>query len=568
MHFPRTMRTPIALTVFGLILAAVGVAMWVLADTGNDAPGSSAEAPPAEDRPASAVDEGSEAPDEAQGRVVDGLVALYDFDEGQGSLVHDLAGAELHLQVPSSAVWEEGRLRLVEPGLIDSVRPATELVRRVVWSNEITIEAWVEPSKLEQTGPARIVTISADIEHRNITLGQESSDVAVRLRTSATNLNGLPESLVSSAEVIRPGPMQLVYTRDADGRAVLYVDGRQVVTGSDDGELAEWEHRFHLGLGDEFGDDGRPWLGAYDLVAIYDRALLAPEVERNREAGRHMYERGGQGPSTAEGGPPAGDQDPRFGPVDLDPWPTDATTGWRGAGLSEEDLVPQEPLVVTEDGAVIEEVDIVAPPGEGLAIEVRANDVTVRNCRLQGGGELSGPIVIEDGFRGLVIEYCELIGHGAQTANLVRGSHMTLRRNHIHNGRNGPRLGANVLIEENYIHGLVVSGGSHNDGMQSGGGCDVIVRGNHIHNEHDQTSALNLGGTWKDPCVTGYVAEGNLLRGGGYALYFAADAATGMVRDNVFTRESRWGPAHPSARADTWEGNRYADGEPVACPAC
>jgi hypothetical protein len=75
----------------------------------------------------------------------------------------------------------------------------------------------------------------------------------------------------------------VVYTREASGRATIYVNGipraRRIVGG----DLSNWSEGFRLALANE-ATGGRPWFGEFHLVAIYGRALSAREVRRNRAA--------------------------------------------------------------------------------------------------------------------------------------------------------------------------------------------------------------------------------------------------------------------------------------------
>ena len=51
-------------------------------------------------------------------------------------------------------------------------------------SNEI----WAKADNLTQRGPARLVTYSYNAGHRNITLGQDGTDMKVRIRTAAEDI--------------------------------------------------------------------------------------------------------------------------------------------------------------------------------------------------------------------------------------------------------------------------------------------------------------------------------------------------------------------------------------------
>lgn len=227
--------------------------------------------------------------DQPPARVTDGLQALYTFEEGRGKLVRDVsnAGGPLHLTIEdqSAVEWTDRGLVVKSSTLIASRETPQRLVEAVKQSNALTLEAWITPAKVTQAGPARIVTLSESPNARNFTLGQEGDKFDVRFRTTATGRNGIP-SLTSPDRAVQTKPTHVVYTRDGGGRATLYVDGRNRATRNVGGTVSNWDNSFRLALGNELSKD-RPWHGTLHLVALYDRALSADEVQRNRAAGAH-----------------------------------------------------------------------------------------------------------------------------------------------------------------------------------------------------------------------------------------------------------------------------------------
>ncbi|GAB5403043.1 MAG: DUF1592 domain-containing protein [Aureliella sp.] len=143
-------------------------------------------------------------------------------------------------------------------------------------SGAFSIELWLKTNALKQSGPARIVTISRNTSERNFTIGQDGRRIQVRMRTSATDNNGLPP--LQSPQLLKIGKWyHVVYSRAADGREAIYVDGKQVASGRRSGSLGNWNESYRLSLGDEVGG-GRLWKGQLQLVRIFARPITASEA--------------------------------------------------------------------------------------------------------------------------------------------------------------------------------------------------------------------------------------------------------------------------------------------------
>ena len=223
----------------------------------------------------------------ASNRVENGLIVSYDFDEVDGRTVHDRSGVgealDLIIDRPGSVSWEDGKLSVVSPTKIVSYKSARKIVDALKQSNALSLEAWVTPATTDQTGPARIVSLSANPSFRNFTLGQDTDHFDVRLRTTKKDANGNP-STAAPAKSLAAKLTHIVFTRDAAGSAVITVDGQPVVTAAVGGDLTNWDASHRMTLANEVTGD-RPWLGTLHLVAIYSRALSAEEVLQNYAAG-------------------------------------------------------------------------------------------------------------------------------------------------------------------------------------------------------------------------------------------------------------------------------------------
>ncbi|MEM9191645.1 MAG: LamG-like jellyroll fold domain-containing protein [Myxococcota bacterium] len=275
--------------------AAVPDAM--IADTSIDRPldapadsrldADASDANPVDADASDAVGDG-DAGDAAVGRVTADLVVLYEFDEGIGSTVGDTSGVgtplDLAIVDPPNVTWGAGTLTIGTATRIESGGPASKVTTACIASDEITVEAWILTSDLMQDGPARIVTNSASTVLRNFTLGQRPDRWIFRLRSTVSSLNALPELLTASGTA-SAAVTHLVYTRTSLGAGTLYGDGMVVGLQARDGDFSTWDATYGLALGNEFGSTSRPFLGTYHLVAIYCRALTAPEVLQNFAAG-------------------------------------------------------------------------------------------------------------------------------------------------------------------------------------------------------------------------------------------------------------------------------------------
>ena len=223
---------------------------------------------------------------EGRKRVTKGLHALYTFQEGGGGAIRDLSrqGDPLPLKIAdlNAVKWTRAGLTVEDSTLISTPAPKA-FMQAVRKSKAVTLEAWITPADLKQSGPARILTISSGTSQRNFTLGQDGDKYDVRFRTKNTDANGQP-SLGSPGGTVQLRKTHVVYTRDSAGQAKLYIDGKERAARDVNGDISNWNHDFILALGNETSKD-RPWRGTFHLVALYSQALSAGEVRQNYDAG-------------------------------------------------------------------------------------------------------------------------------------------------------------------------------------------------------------------------------------------------------------------------------------------
>ncbi len=226
--------------------------------------------------------------DVAGGRVTDGLVALYQFDDGSGTTVSDTSGVapalDLEIADLPNVTWLAGGLSVDSSTQIASPGAATKIVTACQLTNELTVEAWVKPANDTQAGPARVVTMSQDTGARNFQLGQDADLWIGRIRSAISNDNGAPYVPGVDGD-LELALTHLVMTRSSDGIRTFYVNGVPQATNIVGGDFSTWDTDYRLALANEFVTLNRTWLGEYYLIAIYNRALSAVEVGRNYTAG-------------------------------------------------------------------------------------------------------------------------------------------------------------------------------------------------------------------------------------------------------------------------------------------
>ncbi|MHB8866288.1 MAG: LamG-like jellyroll fold domain-containing protein [Pirellulaceae bacterium] len=157
----------------------------------------------------------------------------YTFREGSGDVVRDVSGMgePLNLKVDTTDAvhWlPEGGLRIASPTRIASEGAADKIAQAISRSGELTLEAWVKPANMTQSGPARIVTFSADTSRRNFTLGQAGGEYEVRFRTTATSPNGEPSLWSSSQDAHAGPPFSALRSATGDLAVVYFASGGQV----------------------------------------------------------------------------------------------------------------------------------------------------------------------------------------------------------------------------------------------------------------------------------------------------------------------------------------------------
>lgn len=244
-------------------------------------------------------------------------------------------------------------------------------------------------------------------------------------------------------------------------------------------------------------------------------------------------------------------------------FPSAATTGVP-AGVT---LTPYTgPATITKAGTVIDGALITVP----LVIAAGADNVTIRNSKIRAEGYW---LVLNDaGAKNLVIEDTELDGKGNANGDAaVGGRNYTLNRVNIHGTVDGLKLGDNVTVRDTYIHDLVLTADSHNDGAQNLDGQNITIEHNTIIVGDGATSAILLStgsGAQRDILI-----DNNLLGGGAFTVYGGYEAGrddlsrvsniritNNHISTAVFPRGGAYGPFTSIDAPVVTSGNVWHDG--------
>ncbi len=226
-------------------------------------------------------------------------------------------------------------------------------------------------------------------------------------------------------------------------------------------------------------------------------------------------------------------------------------------GPSDETLLtPSGSLIITQDGAVIENANITG------SVTIRANNVTLRNFRIDGGGTFYG-IRANEGYTGGLFEDGEITN--IRSAGIL-GTGFIADRLEIHeSGGDGLKVqgsGGPTVVMRSWIHHLGTNDGAHADGNQSRSGQDIQFIGNHCDMPITDPAPYK-----SNACMFLQTAEGpldnveirdNWLNGGNYTIY--CNGTNIRVIGNRFGREYRYGIRNNCSGPDTrWSGNVWDD---------
>jgi glycopeptide antibiotics resistance protein len=150
------------------------------------------------------------------------LVASYQFT-GEAPY-QDKTGKQPDLQWRGESTIQNEKGVLLSPNhWLQTATPVTSLSESISKTSSFTISTTLTSAKKEQTGPARIISLSNDSYLRNFTLGQQGSDLVFRVRTPLTGANASDVRLEVPDVFNDLKPHQIVITYSKSS-LIIYVD--------------------------------------------------------------------------------------------------------------------------------------------------------------------------------------------------------------------------------------------------------------------------------------------------------------------------------------------------------
>ncbi len=189
---------------------------------------------------------------------------VYDLSKGPESI--GTIGFDLRTK---NIVYSEAGLDLDAGTYAQGTRPASEISGAIQNAGAATIELVCTPAATEQTGPARILTLSKGLDVRNITAAQEGDAFVLRVRTPRSGANGSTFPSVWPG-VFRAGERVSIVVTTTGGRSRLWVNGE---------DFGEREHISQLGDWLKIRSAGKSWIAG--LVLFAPLGLIAMRIGRS-----------------------------------------------------------------------------------------------------------------------------------------------------------------------------------------------------------------------------------------------------------------------------------------------
>jgi Concanavalin A-like lectin/glucanases superfamily len=225
-----------------------------------------------------------------QGRYDANVIAKYEFETGSGLVGYDTSGVQpsADLTLSGNFSWAGGwGVTMGANGKGQASTSASKKFHDMIEATgEYSLEAWVAPA-LVAVDKSYMVSYSGGDTLRNFTLGQTNQNYDFMMRSSNSDLNGMPQLATPTNSMFLQASLQhVVLTYDPVNGRKIFVNGVDtgVVDAQKGGTLANWDDTFALVVGNEVSSD-RPWQGLIKFVAVHNRALTQGQIAQNFNAG-------------------------------------------------------------------------------------------------------------------------------------------------------------------------------------------------------------------------------------------------------------------------------------------
>jgi hypothetical protein len=224
------------------------------------------------------------------GRFDANVIAKYEFETGTGLTAYDTSGVDpsADLTITGSVTWAGGwGINVGTGGKAQASTASSRKIHDMIEATgEYTVEAWVAPAVVA-ADKSYMVSYSGGDTTRNFTLGQTNQQYDFLMRSSGSDLNGMPQLQTPMGDNVLQASLQhVVLTYDPVNGRQMFVNGSKIAVTDPQkgGSISNWDSTFALVLGNEVSTD-RSWQGLIKFVAIHNRALTAAQILQNYTAG-------------------------------------------------------------------------------------------------------------------------------------------------------------------------------------------------------------------------------------------------------------------------------------------
>lgn len=231
---------------------------------------------------------------------------------------------------------------------------------------------------------------------------------------------------------------------------------------------------------------------------------------------------------------------------------------------------------ITTAGSTVSGLDITGQ------LDIEASNVTVKNSRIRGSG-VTNVVSLGNGATGFTIQDSEIDGQGQSENGIGWGGYTMLRVNLHDTFGDGAKAESGTTIKDSYIHGFDPTSSTHNDGIQTSSGSNILIQHNAIIIDYGlyMGSQSSVGPTQNSAVfikadqgpITNITVTNNLLAGGGYTVYGGTSSATYSpatsvsISNNTFSKRvwpksGYYGPV-TAVNSSDFTSNIWEDGTSV-----